>query len=76
MPRDDNDAIIVRSTVELAHNLGMSVTAEGVETKEILHRLDFLGCDEAQGIFMCPPLPAEQATAWLDRHWQHCGARR
>jgi len=76
MPRDDNDAIIVRSTVELAHNLGMSVTAEGVETKEILHRLDFLGCDEAQGIFMCPPLPAAQATAWLDRHWRHCGARR
>ncbi len=75
MPRDDNDAIIVRSTVELAHNLGMSVTAEGVETKEILHRLDFLGCDEAQGIFMCPPLPAEQATAWLERHWQHYGAR-
>ena len=75
MPRDDNDAIIVRSTVELAHNLGMSVTAEGVETKEILHRLDFLGCDEAQGIFMCPPLPAEQATVWLDRHWQRYGAR-
>ena len=75
MPRDDNDAIIVRSTIELAHNLGMSVTAEGVETKEILHRLDFLGCDEAQGIFMCPPLPADQASAWLHRHWHHAGTR-
>lgn len=59
MPRDDNDAIIVHSTVNLAHNLGLQVIAEGVENSEVLDLLAIIGCDHAQGFFLCPPLPAD-----------------
>ena len=62
---DDDDAIIVRSTIELGHNLGLLVVAEGVETEETLARLGELGCDHAQGFYMSPPVPADELTAWL-----------
>ncbi|GMA84939.1 hypothetical protein GCM10025868_01890 [Angustibacter aerolatus] len=60
-----SDAAIVRSVVELGHNLGMSVVAEGVETPEALQRLRSMGCDVTQGYYFSRPLPAPALQAWL-----------
>ncbi len=65
MEADENDAVIVRSTIELAHNLGLIVVAEGVETQETLVHLAELGCDNAQGFHLSPPVPADELTEWL-----------
>jgi diguanylate cyclase (GGDEF)-like protein len=65
MLHDENDAVIVRSTIDLGRNLGLDVVAEGVESEEIWERLDGLGCDTAQGFFLSRPLPAEALGAWL-----------
>ncbi len=62
-----NDEIIVRSTIDLAHNLGMVVVAEGVETKELEERLRTMGCDLAQGFGICKPLPTDLLDSWLER---------
>ena len=65
MARDENDAVIVKSTIDLGHNLGMHVVAEGVETPEALDHLAALGCDMAQGFYMgCPMAPAD-LECWL-----------
>ncbi len=58
------DEIIVRSTIELAHNLGLKVVAEGVETEAALAQLVLLGCDEAQGYYLSRPLSAHDFAAW------------
>jgi diguanylate cyclase (GGDEF)-like protein len=72
MASDAEDAKIVRSTIELAHNLGLTVVAEGVETAAILEQLRDLKCDEAQGYFMSRPLPAADlpafAAKWAATH--------
>ncbi len=65
MRDDESNAMIVRSTVELAHNLGLHVVAEGVEDDGLLQRLKGMRCDYGQGFFLCPPLPSAGATAWL-----------
>jgi EAL domain-containing protein (putative c-di-GMP-specific phosphodiesterase class I) len=65
MALDDNDAVIVRSTIELARNLGLQVVAEGVETQEMWTLLADLGCDLAQGYYLSRPIPAEDITSWL-----------
>ncbi|RMG29395.1 MAG: EAL domain-containing protein, partial [Gammaproteobacteria bacterium] len=59
MDRNQEDAIIVRSTVELARNLGLQVVAEGVENETAARQLTVLGCDLAQGYHFCKPVPAE-----------------
>ena len=65
-----DDDIIVRSTVELGHNMGLRVVAEGVETDAVLQRLDQLGCDIAQGYLLSKPLPAPAFAEWLEQtHW-------
>ena len=64
MEKIEGDAMIVRSTIDLAHNLGLTVVAEGVENAVIYHSLKKLGCDEAQGYFISRPLPADQFAAW------------
>ncbi|KQY90447.1 bifunctional diguanylate cyclase/phosphodiesterase [Pelomonas sp. Root1444] len=69
MERDLDDARIVRSTIELAHNLGLSVVAEGLETAKAWAMLARLGCDEGQGYFICKPMPQEQFIAWAAA-WQ------
>ena len=66
MTNDESDEMIVRSTIDLAHNLGMDVIAEGVDSEEILNKLDELECDGAQGYYLCVPLPAEELVRWLD----------
>ena len=65
MADDENDTVIVRSTIDLARNLGLSVVAEGVETAEIMDALAALRCDVAQGYHISRPLPAEALDAWL-----------
>ncbi len=65
MTNDENDAVIVRSTIDLAHNLGLRVVAEGVETQEILDLLAILDCDVIQGYHLSKPLSAAEATQWL-----------
>jgi EAL domain-containing protein (putative c-di-GMP-specific phosphodiesterase class I) len=62
MAVDASDAAIVRSTIDLAHNLGLRVVAEGVESEDAWRHLEALGCDYAQGFFLSRPLPAEAAT--------------
>jgi diguanylate cyclase (GGDEF)-like protein len=59
MAEDENDAVIVRSTIDLARNLGLEVVAEGVETETIMHGLADLRCDTAQGFYISRPLPAD-----------------
>jgi len=65
MTRDENDAVIVRSTIDLGHNLGLDVVAEGVESPEIWGRLSSLGCDGAQGYYMSRPKPPEELDRWF-----------
>jgi diguanylate cyclase (GGDEF)-like protein len=69
METDLDDAKIVRSTIDLAHNLGLSVVAEGVENAKAWDMLRELACDEAQGYHMGRPMPASEfhgwSTAWL-----------
>ena len=67
LAHDPEDAAIVRSTVDLAHSLGLKVVAEGVEDEITWQRLAELGCDVAQGWLLAKALPAHEATAWLNR---------
>jgi diguanylate cyclase (GGDEF)-like protein/PAS domain S-box-containing protein len=60
---DEQDAAIVRAIIDLGHNLGMTVVAEGIETDEVYDRLAELGCDEAQGFLMGRPVPADEFEA-------------
>ena len=62
---DDNDAVIVRSTIDLAHNMGRAVIAEGVEDKDVYQLLEILGCDMAQGFYICKPLSPLELEKWL-----------
>jgi diguanylate cyclase (GGDEF)-like protein len=62
------DAAIVRSTIELAHNLGLRIVAEGVESSAVRDRLRALRCDAGQGLFFAPPDTAEATRAWVVRH--------
>ncbi|RPE40509.1 diguanylate cyclase/phosphodiesterase [Streptomyces sp. Ag109_O5-1] len=71
---DNEDAEIVRCTVDLAHSLGLLVVAEGVEDDETWERLRDLGCDAVQGWLVAAAMPPEETTAWLlargSRGWQ------
>jgi diguanylate cyclase (GGDEF)-like protein len=69
MEQDADDAKIVRSTIDLAHNLGLTVVAEGVENVSVLRLLAELNCDQAQGYHMSRPLPATEMAAFAAR-WQ------
>lgn len=67
MTRNDNDAVIVRSMIDLAHNLGRTVVAEGIECRDTWDLLNILGCDGAQGYYISHPLPADKFGHWLGR---------
>jgi diguanylate cyclase len=66
MHTDLNDAIIVRSVVDLGHNLGLQTVAEGVEDHETWAQLAQLGCDEAQGYFLAKPMAPGELITWLE----------
>jgi len=65
MTADDANTKIVRSIVDLGHNLGLRVVAEGVEDRITWEALAALGCDIAQGYYLSRPLPGPQLTSWL-----------
>jgi diguanylate cyclase (GGDEF)-like protein/PAS domain S-box-containing protein len=60
MPSDENAAVIVRSTIDLGHNLGLKVVAEGVEDERMWSMVQLGGCDLAQGNWICPAVPAAE----------------
>lgn len=62
---DEDDAAIVRATIDLAHNLRKKVVAEGVESQTVWDLLNVLGCDAAQGFHMARPMPEDQVHPWL-----------
>jgi diguanylate cyclase (GGDEF)-like protein/PAS domain S-box-containing protein len=62
----EQDEAIVRSSIELAHSLGLAVVAEGAETRAVAERLVHLGCDFAQGFYWSRPVPADELVIWLD----------
>ena len=65
MMDEHHDDVIVKSTIDLGHNLGMHVVAEGVETEETLARLTALGCDIAQGYHISRPIPGDEFAAFV-----------
>jgi diguanylate cyclase (GGDEF)-like protein len=68
----EDSSIIVRSTIELGHNLDLRVVAEGVENERIWDGLARLGCDTAQGYFVSRPMPAERFREWESAsRWHH-----
>ena len=66
MSSDENSAVIVRSTIELAHGLGLSVVAEGVEDQPTYDALAALGCDRIQGFHVARPMSVPALKTWLD----------
>ena len=75
MTTDSDDAVIVHSTIDLGQKFGLEVVAEGVESGRVWRLLERLGCDLAQGSYVCPPLPPEQLTPWLYDNAQRTGGR-
>ncbi|MES2159634.1 MAG: EAL domain-containing protein [Pseudomonadota bacterium] len=69
MENDIGDTKIVRSTIDLGHNMGLRVVAEGIESEAVWRLLADLGCDQGQGYFMSRPIPGDQMVAWLE-NWR------
>lgn len=67
MIKNENDAVIVRSTIDLAHNLGLKVVAEGVENDEIYEMLRILRCDTAQGFYLSKPESAATISEKIEQ---------
>lgn len=67
MVRRSDEFTIVRSMIDLGHNLGLEVVAEGVEHREDLELLARLGCDLVQGYHISRPMPLDDLLAWLER---------
>jgi diguanylate cyclase (GGDEF)-like protein len=65
MERDIDDAKIVRSTIDLGHNMGLRVVAEGVESEAVWRILSKMGCDQGQGYFMSRPIAADRLSDWV-----------
>ena len=71
MLQNESDLIIVRSTINLGHDLGLNVIAEGVEDNPTLEQLATLGCDLAQGYHVSKPMPADAFNTWLTKTAPH-----
>ena len=67
MSHSDNNAVIARSIIELAHNIGLQVVAEGVEDKQTYDILTAWGCDGAQGYYISQAIEADDFTRWLQQ---------
>jgi diguanylate cyclase (GGDEF)-like protein len=67
MFQNENDEIIVRATIDLGHNLGLKVVAEGVEDQTLMDKVKDMGCDILQGYYISKPRPAEEFIAWLQQ---------
>jgi len=68
MSQHNSDETIVRSTIELAHNLGLKVVAEGVENEDVRQQLKDWGCDKVQGFLYTRPVNLDALLVWLDRY--------
>ncbi len=68
MENDIGDTKIVRSTIDLGHNMGLRVVAEGIESEAVWRLLAALGCDQGQGYFMSRPIPGDKLVEWI-RNW-------
>ncbi len=68
MMRDESDAAIVHSIIELAHNLGLQVVAEGVESDQTWSWLKTWGCDQAQGFYISNPLPIKEFEKYIESY--------
>ena len=68
MVTDESDLTIVRSIIDLSHNLGLDVVAEGVEDDDTLEQLAEMGCDRAQGYFVSRPVPSDELRGLDARH--------
>jgi len=68
MHNSDSSRVMVQKTIEIGHELGMKVVAEGVETMEQLDFLRSNGCDIGQGYLFSRPLPATELVHWLEKH--------
>lgn len=66
MMKDDNNSAIVKSTIDLAHNLGLNTVAEGIEDVGTLNQLKAMGCDSAQGYYISRPLPTDKILDFLE----------
>jgi len=62
----DENRVIVKTIVDLAHNLGLSVVAEGAEDEPTVDHLRMLRCDYVQGFYFSRPLPTDQTVQWMD----------
>lgn len=69
MESNSNNAIIVQATIDLGHNLGLEVVAEGTENATDILRLQRLGCDKAQGYYFTKPLDAEEFKNWREKNF-------
>jgi EAL domain-containing protein (putative c-di-GMP-specific phosphodiesterase class I) len=65
LAESDDDRTIVRSSIYIAHQMGVGVVAEGVETEDVWRQLRSMGCERAQGFLIAEPLPAREVPAWL-----------
>jgi len=65
LTESDDDRTIVRSSIYIAHQMGLGVVAEGVETEDTWRQLRSMGCERAQGFLIAEPLPAREVPAWL-----------
>jgi len=76
MDADASDSTVVRSTIMLAHDLGLSVVAEGVESREAQARMAALGCEYVQGYVISRPLPAHETIPWIRNRVSTAGLHR
>jgi EAL domain-containing protein (putative c-di-GMP-specific phosphodiesterase class I) len=67
MDTDEENAFIIRATIDLAHSLGLTVTAEGVESGAVLYMLKGMGCDYYQGYYVSEPMSKDAMTKWLSQ---------
>jgi EAL domain-containing protein (putative c-di-GMP-specific phosphodiesterase class I) len=66
MEQDESDKKIVQSTIDLGHNLGLKVVAEGIENQIVWDLLRKMGCDSGQGYYMSKPMPASDFVSWIE----------
>lgn len=76
MTKNENDAVIVKSIIDLGHNLSMKVVAEGVEDKDTVLALKKLGCDVLQGFYFSRPMPPRDFLAWVEKSRKKKSARK
>jgi EAL domain-containing protein (putative c-di-GMP-specific phosphodiesterase class I) len=68
MDQNKNDEIIVKSTIDLGHNLGLKVVAEGIESNSVEAMLRNMGCDSMQGYYLAKPMAKSDFIRWMRRH--------